>query len=196
MNRTPDVERQSESVVDDFITMVDMFRVQRRCSMVQGDLDRARMVRSAYVRQKLGSYAPSGPTSAKSALSNSRGDQSLASQSPISGPQIVFIDPIGTVKDIISDLHERYDVAVRDALDICRKQDDVQRKASELLPDAEHLLSQIGDRVRKVSRAVVNSSYEVTCLTFTLRICSSVRFEKASTPWTLSSLAIVRPITA
>ena len=44
------------------------------------------------------------------------------------------------VANIIGHLHGYYDVAGREAMNIRRKQVDVQRKASELLPDdAEHL---------------------------------------------------------
>lgn len=155
LNRTPDVERETEAVVEDFISMVNMFSIERRCSMVQDDLDRARALKSAYVTRKLLPDASTGfavkkmskPLEPKEDVVDLP-DKSQAQNA--SNTQVISIDPLNAVKDIISDLHDRYDFAVRQALDVCRKQDDVQRKASELLPDAEHLLSQIGDRVRKV----------------------------------------------
>lgn len=152
LGRTPDVERESESVVDDFVSIVDVFRVQRRCLMVQDDLNKARMVRAAYLRRK--GILHSGGGDAETTSSNhqeAKEDITWTKQDQAaSAAQVVSIDPLDAVKDIIRDLHERYDIAVRQALDVCRKQDDVQRKASELLPVAEHLLSQFGDRVRKV----------------------------------------------
>lgn len=151
LSRTPHPERHSESVVDEFISMVDDFSVKRRCATVQDDLEHARRVQADFLQQKR-----SRPDETEAALAKlqSAPRKTLKPGKRTGGPaaaDIISFDPLNTLKEIISDLHERYDAAVRQAMEVCRKQDDVQRQASETLPEAEHLLSEVGDRVRKVS---------------------------------------------
>jgi hypothetical protein len=153
LSRTPDMERQSETVVDDFISMVDELRIKGRFKGVQDDLERAKRLRSAYLQRNQIRHDHSravAPTSA-SALVKSPKSGKRAERNGTTVEAISF-DPLEALKGIISDLYVRYDTAVREAMEVCRKQDEVERKASEILPDAEHLLSEVGDRVRKVGR--------------------------------------------
>lgn len=153
LSRTPDMERQSETVVDDFISMVDELRIKGRFQGVLDDLERAKRLRLAYQQRNQirhdhsGAVVPASTSglvkSPKSGRRSERNGTTVESTS---------FDPLEALKGIISDLYRRYDDAVRQAMEVCRKQDEVQRQASEILPDAEHLLSEVGDRVRKVSR--------------------------------------------
>lgn len=149
------MERQSETVVDEFISMVDEFRMKRRCFAFQDDLERAKRVQSAFLQRKQILHDDPGAVvvTTKLASSNSRTGRRVEGSAETA--DVTSFDPLNALKDIISDLYGRYDAAVRLAMEVCSKQDDVQRKATEILPDAEHLLSEVGDRVRKVSAVVI-----------------------------------------
>lgn len=151
LSRTPDLERHSESVVDEFINTVDEFRVKRRCAGIEDDLAHARRVLADFLQQNQSHPDASGAALAKlHSTLRKTSRPGNRTEGPVA-TDIISFDPLSALKGIISDLHGRYDAAVRQAIEVCRKQDDVQRQASEILPEAEHLLAEVGDRVRKVS---------------------------------------------
>jgi hypothetical protein len=132
LSRTPDLERHSESVVNEFISMVEEFRMRGRCSTIQDDLELAKRLQFDFAQQK-------------QAFSGSNEIEYAAAK------PFPCLPPLEVLRGTAFCMAGRYDTAVRQAIEVCRKQDAVQRQASEILPEAEHLLSEVGDRVRKVS---------------------------------------------
>ncbi|KAJ9125273.1 hypothetical protein QFC22_000228 [Naganishia vaughanmartiniae] len=152
MNRTPVAEREGQALVKDFITTVESFRARHGCSILENDLRKMRRVQLGYVGlsrmpQANGHAKSNGAATEKSA----NAEQNESSKEPAEISQVSAFNPMNAVKEVIEDLHERYNVAIQQAVEVCQQQDTVQRHVSELLPEAETLLSKIGDQVRKVS---------------------------------------------
>jgi hypothetical protein len=152
MNRTPVVEREGQALVKDFITTVENFRTQHGVSILDDDLRKMRQVQLGYVGltrmpQVNGQASDNGAATGKPA----KMEQNTSGQELSETTQVSAFNPLNAAREIIAELHERYNVAIRQAVEVCQQQDAVQRKVSELLPEAETLLSKIGDQVRKVS---------------------------------------------
>ncbi|KAJ9101936.1 hypothetical protein QFC19_005017 [Naganishia cerealis] len=155
MNRSPAVERESQALLGDFISTVEAFRKRRGCLVVDDDLRKVRRLQLGYIGQ-MRTPAVNGEASGKPAEleQDSHGKDRVDSTQQISA-----FDPLYSVKHIIEDLHDRYNLAIRQAIEVCQQQDAVQHKVSELLPEAETLLAKIGDQVRKVSRTIPTASH-------------------------------------
>lgn len=142
----------------DFITTVENFRTRRGCSILEDDLRKMRRVQLGYVGLSRTPQAD-GHASINGALAGKpvAMEQNTSGKELLEMSQVPVFNPLNAAKEIIADLHERYNVAIRQAVEVCQQQDAVQRRVSELLPEAETLLAKIGDQVRKVSRMTLRS---------------------------------------
>ncbi|KAJ9108917.1 hypothetical protein QFC21_000238 [Naganishia friedmannii] len=164
MSRTPVAEREGQSLVKDFITTVENFRTRRGCSILEDDLRKMTRVQLGYVGlsrmpQMNGHASSNGALTGKPTMV----EQNTSGRESSGTSDLSAFDSLHAAKDVIADLHERYTVAIRQAVEVCQQQDAVQRKVSELSPEAETLLSKIGDQVRKL-RAIRESFYTLDAI--------------------------------